>query len=111
MITFTMDRKIIYYENENGRRFVKEFIDSLAPKVQEKVHWSLKLLRETPVLKRPYFARLQNSDGILEVIIDSGSNTFRILFFLDGGNIVILTHGFMKKTEKTPKRKIIKKIT
>jgi phage-related protein len=103
-----MDREIIYYKNENGRCFVKEFIDSLSPKVQDKVFWTLRLLRESPILKRPYFGNIENSDGIREVIIDYGPNTFRILFFFDAGKIVILTHGFMKKTPKTPSEEIKK---
>lgn len=105
------DREVIYYKNESGRCFVKEFIDSLSPKTQSKVFWTLKLLRESSVLKRPYFGNIETSDGIREVIVDSGSNTFRILFFFDGGNIVVLTNGFIKKTEKTPQAEIKKSET
>jgi phage-related protein len=81
---------------------IKEFIDSLPQKVHDKVFWSLRLFRELPVLKRPYSGNIENSDGICEAIIDYGYNTFRILFFFDNENVVILTHGFMKKTQKTP---------
>jgi phage-related protein len=108
MITLTMERKIKYYKNENGRCFIDEFISSLTPNVQEKVLWTLKLLRDIEILKRPYFSKLQNSDGIWEAIIDSGSNTFRVLFFFDAGFIVVLTHGFTKKTQKTPPEEIKK---
>ena len=37
-----------------------------------------------------------------KVRIDSGTDTFRLLGFFDKGNIVVLTNGFAKKTEKTP---------
>jgi phage-related protein len=35
-----------------------------------------------------------------------GGNTYRILCFYHGGNRLILTHGFMKKTPKTPAEEI-----
>lgn len=41
-----------------------------------------------------------------EVRIDFGNDTFRLLGFMDRGNLVILTNGFAKKTEKTPPTKI-----
>ena len=33
-------------------------------------------------------------------------NIFRLLGFIEGDLIVILTNGFQKKTQKTPKREI-----
>jgi phage-related protein len=33
-------------------------------------------------------------------------NIFRLLGFFDGANLVILTHGFQKKSQKTPKQEI-----
>ncbi|MDX8392818.1 MAG: type II toxin-antitoxin system RelE/ParE family toxin, partial [Mariprofundaceae bacterium] len=47
-----------------------------------------------------------NTDDIWEVRVQVGNNIFRLLGFLDGGNLVILNHAFQKKTQKTPKREI-----
>ena len=33
-------------------------------------------------------------------------NIYRLLGFFDNGNLVILTNGFQKKTQKTPKNEI-----
>ena len=38
--------------------------------------------------------------------IDFGSDTFRLLGFYEKGNLIILTNGFAKKTEKTPPKEI-----
>ena len=37
-----------------------------------------------------------------------GGNTYRILGFFHGSNSLVLTHGFMKKTPKTPAEEIRK---
>ncbi|WP_211355846.1 type II toxin-antitoxin system RelE/ParE family toxin [Colwellia echini] len=38
-------------------------------------------------------------------ILVSG-NIFRLLRFFDGDNLVVLNHGFQKKTQKTPAKEI-----
>ncbi|WP_287055068.1 type II toxin-antitoxin system RelE/ParE family toxin, partial [Treponema sp.] len=41
-----------------------------------------------------------------EVRIQIGGNIYRLLGFFYNGNIVILTNGFQKKTQKTPKTEL-----
>ena len=48
------------------------------------------------------------SDGIFELRTVQGNNITRILYFFIVGQQVILTHGFVKKTQKTPVREIEK---
>ena len=45
-------------------------------------------------------------DGIYELRTSQGSNITRVLYFFVVGERVILTHGFVKKTQKTPPREI-----
>jgi len=40
--------------------------------------------------------------------VQQGSDIFRIFCFFDQGQLVILTNGFQKKTQKTPKQEIKK---
>jgi len=47
-----------------------------------------------------------NTDNLWEVRVNFGSNIFRILCFFDGSEIIILTHAFQKKTQKTPRQAI-----
>ena len=45
-------------------------------------------------------------DGIFELRAQAGNNISRVLYFFMLGNQAVLTHGFIKKTQKTPDREI-----
>jgi len=57
------------------------------------------------MLPDTYFKKLTNTE-IWECRIQYGSNNYRILCFFDKGSIIILTHGFVKKTQKAPYNEI-----
>lgn len=98
---FTVD----YYEDERGRRPVEEFIDGLDPKMRAKVFGRLMLLEEHGQrLGMPFSRHLE--DGIFELRTPQGSNITRVLYFFVVGERAILTHGFVKKTQRTPPREI-----
>jgi len=44
--------------------------------------------------------------GIFEVRAQIGSNLSRVLYFFFDGQSIVLTHGFIKKTQKTPTSEI-----
>ncbi len=58
------------------------------------------------IVPSQYFKKLVNTDEIWEVRIQVANNTFRLLGFFDNDNLVILTNGFAKKTQKTPSQEI-----
>lgn len=103
-----MKRKVVLYETEEGKCLVREFIKSLPTKVQREIVKILKLLEEVDLLLEPYFKKLKGSGDIWEARKRFGTNSYRILFFFDDDNIVVLTNGFLKKTNKTPKEEILK---
>lgn len=47
-------------------------------------------------------------DGIFELRSKQGSNIVRCFYFFVIGSIVVVTHGCLKKTQKTPKGEIEK---
>ncbi len=53
-----------------------------------------------PNLREPYSKHL--NDGIFELRANSGSNISRVLYFFVVGKRIVLTNGFVKKTQKTP---------
>jgi phage-related protein len=57
---------------------------------------------------RKFFKKLTATDNIWEVRIRYEGNIFRLLGFFDGHDLVILNHGFTKKTQKTAKKEIKK---
>jgi len=49
---------------------------------------------------------LKGTDDIWEIRIKLGSNIYRLLSFPHHDNHIILTHGFIKKSQKTPRNQI-----
>ena len=97
--------KIIYYETETGECPVYEFINSLSIKMSAKAAKEIELLEEFGnTLKMPYSRSLQ--DGINELRIQAEGNICRILYFFYVEKQIILTHGFIKKTGRTPPNEI-----
>ena len=94
-----------FYEKENGEIPVINFIDSLEPKLGAKVLSLIEILEEKGnQLRLPYSECLE--DGIFELRCKFGSDITRTLYFFYEGANIILTNGFVKKTQKTPAQEI-----
>lgn len=76
--------------------------------VQDKIDWTIGLVKTLKIIPEKFFKHLEGSDGIFEIRVKVGSNIYRIFCFFDKGNLVILMNGFQKKTDKTPKNEIEK---
>ena len=99
-------REIIFYKTRGGDCPVEEFLDSLSAKQAKKVTWVLQLVESFVMVPVQYFKKLEGTKDIWEVRVDVGNDTFRLLGFFDHGNLVILTNGFAKKSQKTPSSEI-----
>lgn len=95
-------REIEFYKTEDGKIPVVEFLNSLSAKQAQKVTWVMKLVEELETVPSTYLKKLKGTDGIWEIRAQVGNNIFRVLGFFDGDNLVVLNHGFQKKTQKTP---------
>ena len=99
-------KTVNFYITEEGKSPVTEFLDSLTAKQAQKVTWVLQLVEELEVIPTSYLKKLVNTEQIWEVRAQVGNNIFRLLGFFDGDNLVVLNHGFQKKTQKTPSKEI-----
>ena len=99
-------REIIFYKTPNGDCPVEDFLDALQAKQAKKVTWVLKLVETLEMVPIQYFKKLDGTDGIWEVRVDFGSDTFRLLGFMFKGNLIVLTNAFTKKSPKTPASEI-----
>lgn len=99
-------REIQFYRLPSGRRPVEEFIDSLSPRLAQKLTWVLGLIEELELVPIQYLKKLEGSSDLWEVRASVGRENVRVICFFDGSNLVVLTHGIMKKTERLPKRDI-----
>ena len=99
-------RKIRFYKFATGRCPIEEYFDSLTNKQFEKISFVLDIVEQTDIVPRKYFKKLKGTDDLWEVRVQHGNNIFRILGFFDGNELVILNHGFTKKSQKIPQKEI-----
>lgn len=85
---------------------MEEFLDTLSSKQAQKVTWTLALVQELEVVPAHYFCKMVHTEELWEVRVKMGTNAFRLLGFPFGSRLVVLTHAFRKKTQKTPRRAI-----
>ena len=94
-----------FYEKENGEVPVKSFLLSLNDKMLAKIFRIIDVLQDYgPKVRMPHSKAL--GDGLFEIRAKQGSDISRVLYFFYIGKKVILTNGFVKKTQKTPKGEI-----
>jgi phage-related protein len=98
-------RNIIFFKN-----YFLSFFELQNLKVKTKISWTLDVISQLERVPETYLKHLENTDGLYEVRVQSGNDIFRIFCFFDKGQLVVLANGFVKKTQKTPKREIEKAI-
>ena len=97
--------EIVFYKKEDGREPVKEFLLSTDIKMRAKMLRTIQLLQVNGNdLREPESKHLE--DGIFELRAKVGSDISRVLYFFVIGQRIILTNGFIKKKQKTPKAEI-----
>jgi len=100
---------LVYYENQQGEKAVKEYIETLNRRTDKDARIKSNKIAE-------YLRRLQEyGTGVGEPTVDKIEGTElwelrplsdRIFFAYWRDNIFVLLHHFVKKTNKTPKREI-----
>ena len=101
-----MSRTITFYKTSDGKCPIQDFLDSLSGKAAQKVTWVLKLIEDLDIVPSSYLKKLTGTEEIWECRIKFGSNAYRIFCFFAENSVVVLTHGFTKKSQKTPKTEI-----
>ncbi|SCY72452.1 Phage-related protein [Lachnospiraceae bacterium XBB2008] len=97
--------QIVFYESEDGKQPVSDFLDSLDGKMAAKMIGLMEILEEKGTeLRLPYSCSV--GDGIFELRCKQGTNITRVLYFFFVGRRIIITNGFIKKTQKTPPNEI-----
>ncbi len=102
------DFEIEFYKTETGEIPVNNFLSDLE-KTDDKM--LAKIMREISLLKQngnelrePHTKPLKK--GLFELRAKQGNNISRIIYFFFVGKKIILTNGFIKKTQKTPTKEI-----
>lgn len=97
--------EVEFYETPNGDQPAKEFLLSLDKKMRAKMADTISILQDNGYeLREPCSKHL--SEGIFELRAKVGSDITRVLYFFYVDRHIILTNGFIKKTQKTPPKEI-----
>lgn len=94
-------RTIILFKN-----YFKEFYVAQTKTVRDKINAVLRLIETQRMIPKKFFRIIEGADGIYEIRVEIESNIYRIFCCMDSGAVVVLFHGFQKKTQKTPLREI-----
>jgi len=96
-----MVRKIEFHKDHFTNFYSKQ-----SKKVQEKIEYVFKLIKQVKRVPRKFLAHITGTDGLYEIRVEYQSNIYRIFCFFDKDNLIILLNAFQKKTQKTPKKEI-----
>ena len=94
-----------FYEEEDGRAPVEEFLAQLSKQHRNKALAIVRQLKEAgPTLPFPYSSQVKRK--IRELRTQQGKDRIRILYFADKERRFILLHAFIKRTAKLSERDI-----
>jgi phage-related protein len=98
-------RQIIYF-----KEYFIDFFEKQTEKVKEKIDYVLFVITVADRIPQKFFQHLEGTNGLYEIRVEFQGNIFRIFCCFDEGHIVVLFHGFQKKSQKTPSAEIEKAI-
>lgn len=96
-------RQVIAYKN-----YFEDFLLVQPEKVQDKIFKIIEAIETFERIPANYLKFIQGTKGLYEARIQLGSDIWRVFCFFDQGKLVILLNGFVKKTQKTPRKEIDK---
>ena len=100
-----MKWSVNYFTDPFGKQPVKEWIDTLELKLQLKIFRAFELLEDFNIhLKAPYVKPLE--DKLYELRVKDAKGIYRIIYFAHTGQTFVMLNGFVKKSQKTPKKEI-----
>ncbi|BBU35533.1 hypothetical protein VEIS1202513_00540 [Veillonella sp. S12025-13] len=99
--------KFISYTRPNGHNEFEEFYNSLPVKDRNKLRATIEMIEEAGIQAAIQLEWVKKLDSeINEIRSKVSSNIQRVLYFHVKNNQYIITHGFTKKTQKTPIKEI-----
>lgn len=97
---------IEFYEKEDGTIPVQKFLDGLPIKHQAKAMREIDILEKYGAsLTEPHVKHVEGK--LWELRIEVAGDISRIFYFIPVGKGIVLLHGYIKKTRRTPHMEIV----
>jgi phage-related protein len=84
------------------------FYESQILKVQDKIDQVFTILKYQKQVPIKFFKKLNGFENLYEIRVITAFKSIRIMCFKEGDQLIILTHAFVKKSQKTPKKELNK---
>ncbi len=88
------------------KEYFWDFFNELPNEVKEKIDYVFEIIISVDRIPKKFFKHID--DGIYEIRIERDNNIYRIFSFFDDGKLIILLHGFQKKSQKLSRKEIDK---
>lgn len=99
--------RIVFFRTDQGNEPVREWLEGLGTRDERIIDADITIVAEHwPLVARTRLVKkLQDKGNLWEIRtrISEGKRIARILFTIEAGEIILL-HGFIKKSQKTPRR-------
>ncbi|OGK30013.1 hypothetical protein A3I56_00320 [Candidatus Roizmanbacteria bacterium RIFCSPLOWO2_02_FULL_43_10] len=98
---------IYLYKSRTDRPIIEKFIDSMDKDMQVRVRNAMRLLQTygLVLLHNDFVRKIHQHPDIYELRL-KGSIHIRLLFFLYNHSSFVIVHGYIKKSQKLPRRDI-----
>lgn len=101
--------QLLYYISPANQNPVSDFLDSLSAKQQSKIIRVLTNIKEYGLGSVTTHTKKLSGSPLWEIRI-LGSDNIRVIYAIPIQNIVLLLHGFIKKSPKTPQKELDKSL-
>ena len=96
--------KVVFYQSENNNEPVRDWLKSLPREEMRQIGAEIKTVQFGWPLGMPLVRKMEAN--LWEVRVKLDNKIARVLFTVEDENMILL-HGFIKKSQKTPKNELL----
>lgn len=93
---------VVYYMRKSGSVPTVDFLNELNSDNRKKVEAEIGKAEQNRNYLIKHSKSLKHSDGLFEFRIRCKQHTIRLLYYYGKNHNIIITHGIIKRTQKTP---------
>ena len=97
--------EVYFYQTSSGIEPVKEWLKSLPREDMRTIGYDIKTVQFGYPIGMPLTRVLRGTNGLEEIRCNISNGIARIIFCFEN-NTIILLHGFIKKSQETPKKEL-----